>query len=198
MAEVHNMLTRLKELSIQAANGTLKDEERGMLNAEYMELRHEIEREINTTRMRGDTLLRPTGHSHSREFQIGTKTDQNSKLVINQEDLTLSEFNMTIVDSHIDSVEDARINLSHIDTAIQKVAENRARVGSLSNRLQSSVNNLDTAKLNESAANSQRMDADYAYETAVKINSEHKQKAATAVLAQTNNFSSMALKLLKD
>lgn len=70
MNEVSSMLTRLKELSVQAANATLQDEERGMLNAEYMALRHEIEREIKTTRMRGDTLLRPTGQSQTREFQI--------------------------------------------------------------------------------------------------------------------------------
>lgn len=198
MNEVSSMLTRLRELSIQAANGTLKDEERGMINAEYMALRNEIERETKTTRMRGDTLLRPTGNNHQREFQIGTRSDANSKLVINQEDLTLSEFNMTIVDSHIATAEDARLNLSQIDKAITKVAENRARVGAYQNRITSAISNLDAGRANESAANSQRMDTDYAYETAVKITSEQKLNAATSVLAQTNNLSVMALKLLKD
>lgn len=198
MTEVSAMLMRLKELSVQAASDTLQDSDRGMLNEEYIQLRHEIEREIKTTRMRGDTLLRPTGNASVREFQIGTDGGSNSKLVINQEDLTLSEFNMSIVDSSIPTAEEARINLNYIDQAIQKVAENRARVGSLQNRLASTVNNLDTSTVNESAANSQRMDTDYAYETAMALSGQQKLSAATSVLSQTNNLGAMALKLLKE
>ncbi len=198
MNEVSAMLTRLRELSIQASSDTLQDEDRGMLNEEYMALRHEIERQTKTTRLREDTLLRPTGNMQTREFQIGTSTDSASRLVVNQEDLTLSEFNMGIVDSHIPTAEEARLNLQYIDQAIDKVAHNRARVGALSNRVQSSINNLGTSTVNESAANSQRMDADYAYETAKKISSEQKLNAATSVLAQSNNLSAVALKLLKD
>lgn len=198
MTEISSMLTRLKELSIQASSDTLQDSDRGMLNEEYMALRHEIERQSKTTHMRGDTLLRPSGNSNVREFQIGIDADKNSKLVINQEDLTLSEFNMSIVDSHIPTAEEARINLKYIDQAIGKVAENRARVGAYQNRIQSSITNLDTSNVNESAANSQRMDTDYAFETAEKIRGEQKLQAATAVLAQTNNLGASALKLLKD
>ncbi len=198
MTEVSAMLTRLKELSVQAASDTLQDSDRGMLNQEYIQLRHEIEREIKTTRFRGDTLLRPTGGESTREFQIGTDNGSNSRMVINQEDLTLSEFNMSIVDSSIPTAEEARLNLNYIDQAIQKVAHNRARVGSLQNRLASTVNNLDTSVVNESAANSQRMDADYAFETAQQISGKQKLDAATSILAQTNNMSAMALKLLKD
>jgi flagellin len=198
MTEVSAMLMRLKELSVQAASDTLQDSDRGMLNEEYIQLRHEIEREIKTTRFRGDTLLRPTGGSSTREFQIGTDSSANSKMVINQEDLTLSEFNMGIVDSSIPTADEARLNLNYIDQAIQKVAHNRAKVGSLQNRLASTVNNLDTSVVNESAANSQRMDTDYALETAQRISGKQKLDAATSVLAQTNNMSAMALKLLKD
>jgi flagellin len=105
---------------------------------------------------------------------------------------------MSIVDSSIPTAEEARLNLKYIDQAIQKVAQNRAKVGSYQNRLQSTVNNLDTSNINESAANSQRMDTDYAFETAEKIKGEQKLNAATAVLSQSNNLSAMALKLLKD
>lgn len=197
MTEVSAMLTRLKELSIQASSDTLQDEDRGLLNAEYMALRNEIERQIKTTRMRGDQLLRPDSQE-TRDFQIGTGNGQNSRLTIEQDDLTLSEFNMSIVDSHIPTAEEARINLQYIDKAIEKVAMNRARVGAIQNRLHSTVENLDTSRTNEKAANSQRMDTDYAFETSEKIRSEHKLSAATAVLSQTNNLGANALKLLKD
>jgi flagellin len=198
MNEISAMLTRLRELSIQASSDTLQDEDRGMLNEEYMALRHEIERQSKTTRYRGDTLLRPSGNSDKREFQIGTASDANSRLVVNQEDLTLSEFNMGIVDSNVETGEEARINLKYIDQAIEKVALNRARVGAMSNRVQSTINNLDVSRVNESAANSQRMDTDYAFETAEKIRGEQKLQAATSVLSQANNLGAAALKLIKD
>lgn len=197
MTEVSAMLTRLKELSIQASSDTLQDEERGLLNAEYMALRHEIERQIKTTQIRDNTPLRPEDNS-VREFQIGAGTGQNSRLTIEQDDLTLSEFNMSIVDSHIPTAEEARINLQYIDKAIEKVSMNRARVGAIQNRLHSTIDNLDISRTNEMAANSQRMDTDYAFETSEKLRSEQKLNTATAVLSQTNNIGANALKLLKD
>lgn len=197
MTEVSAMLTRLKELSIQAASDTLQDGDRELLNAEYMSLRHEIERQIVTTKMRGDPLLRP-GNSSAREFQIGAGSSSDSRLVIDQDDLTLSEFNMSIVDSHIPNADEARLNLKYIDQAIEKVALNRARVGAIQNRLQSTINNLDTSRTNESSANSQRMDTDYAFETAERIRSKQKLDSASAVLSQANNIGHQALKLLKN
>lgn len=197
MNEIGNLLIRLKELSVEAANDVLKDEDRGMINAEYVGLRREIERQIKTTRMRGDQLLRP-GEMDEKEFQIGTATDSNSKLVVRKKDLVISEFNMNIVDSDISTLEDARLNLRYIDDAIQKVASNRAKVGALQSTLQSTVNNLDVSTVNESAALSQRMDTDYAYETAVKLSSEQKLNAATSILAQANVSGTTALKLIGD
>jgi flagellin len=195
MNEVGSMLIRLKELSVQAANGTLQDEDRGMLNSEYMQLRSEIERQIQTTKLNGDTLLRP-GPTPVREFQIGTKANAESRLTISQRDLTIDDFNMNIIDSNVSSIEDARLNIEYVNSAIQKVAENRARVGAYQNRVQSTISNLGTSSTNESASLSQRMDADYALETAENVRAQQKLNAATAVLAQTNNMGSSALKLI--
>jgi hypothetical protein len=64
--------------------------------------------------------------------------------------------------------------------------------------LQNTVKNLDTSRLNESSSLSMRMDTDYAFETATKLSSENKLNIATSVLAQTNNISANALKLLKE
>lgn len=197
MSEISAMLIRLRELSVQASSDTLVDKDRQMINAEYMAFRNEIERQIETTNIRNQSLLRPSEDLSRREFQIGTNSDSASKLTLNQNDLLISEFNMSIVDSSIPTAEEARLNLNYIDKAIQKMAANRARVGAIQNRLTSTVNNLDTSKLNESAANSQRMDTDYAFETAEKLKGEQKLMAATSVLSQTNNLSVNALKILK-
>jgi flagellin len=195
MSEVGNLLTRLRELSVHASNGTLQDEERGMLNAEFMGLRNEIERQVKSTRLRGESLLNSTGQ---KEFYIGTKNEESSKLVIKKDDLVLNEFNMNLVDSGVSNITDARLNLGYIDEAIQKVSENRARVGAIHSRVESAINNLDTARVNTSASMSQIMDTDFAYETAEKIKGEQKLNAATSVLAQTNQISSNALRLLRD
>lgn len=198
MNEVGSMLIRLKELSIQAANGHLQDSDRGNLNFEYMALRREIERTIRSTSSNGFDVLRSTGGSQQREYQIGSGNDAQSKMTIDQGDFALSEFNLSIIDSNIVSADDARLNIGYIDQAMNKLSSNRAQVGALQNRMQSTINNLDTSKLNDSNSNSQRMDADFAFETSENIRAQGKLSAATAVLAQSHSFSAMTLKLFKD
>lgn len=192
--EVGNMLTRLKELSIQAANAHLQDSDRSNLNLEYMSLRQEIERLTQSAKFNGDSLFRST---KDRTFQIGTNSDANSRLEIDRSDMIVSEFNLHIVDSSIPTAEEARLNLGHIDHAIEKLSKTRANLGSMQNRLQSTVSNLDTNRLNESASNSQRLDADFAYETAEKIRNEIKVQAAGNVMNMSHQFSALALNLLK-
>lgn len=192
--EVGNMLTRLKELSIQAANDHLTNSDRDNLNFEYMALRQEIERITQGAQFLGDNLFRST---KERSFQIGTNTDSNSRLEIDRSNMIVSEFNLHIVDSSIPTAEEARLNLGYIDTAIGKLSKTRANLGSYQNRLQSTVSNLDTSRLNESSAMSQRMDADFAFETSEKIRNEIKVQAAGSALIQSHQFSALALNLLK-
>ncbi len=192
--EVGSMLTRLKELSIQAANGHLQDSDRSNLNHEYMELRSEIERMTQSAEFMGDNLFRST---KQRSFQIGTNADSLSTMNIDRSSMIVSEFNLQIVDSSIPTAEEARLNLNYIDTAIQNLSKTRANLGSYQNRLQSTVSNLDTGRLNESAAQSTRMDADFAFETSEKIRNEIKVSAAGSALLQSHEFSALALKLLK-
>ena len=197
MNEISTMLGRLKELSLQAANGTLQDEDRAHLNTEYMQTRREIERIARSSRfMNNDLLQDKTGKSS--DFFIGIKNNSDSKLQVSGSDLTITEFSLGLVDSNIVNKEEARINLQHIDDAIGKLSEKRAKAGSYQNKVQSAINNLETSKQNESEAMSRSLDADMAYESSEKIRSEGKLMAATAVLAQSSQFSAMALKLLQD
>lgn len=197
MNEISSMLVRLKELSMQASNGHLENAQREMLNYEYMEVRREVERTIRSTSSNGFDVLRSTGGSQVREYQVGTGNNSQSVLRVDQGDFALTEFNMGLIDSSIVNAEEARINLGYLDKAISKVSSARASLGAIQNRVQSTINNLDTGKLNDSASNSQRMDADFAFETSEKIRAEGKLAAASSVLGQSNNLSAMALKLLK-
>ena len=192
--EVGSMLTRLKELSVQAASGHLQDSDRQNLNQEYMSLRAEIERTTQSTQFLGDNLFR---NNSNRSFQVGTNSDSNSRLEIDRSDMIVSEFNLQIVDSSIPTAEEAQLNLGYIDTAIAKLSSTRANLGSYQNRLQSTVSNLDTGRLNESASMSQRMDADLAFESSEKIRNEIQVHVAGSALMQSHEFSALALKLLK-
>lgn len=192
--EVGSMLTRLKELSVQASSDHLQNSDRENLNHEYMELRAEIERMTQSAEFMGDNLFRST---KQRSFQIGTNSDSNSTMKVDRSSMIVSEFNLQIVDSSIPTAEEARLNLNYIDTAIQNLSKTRASLGSYQNRLQSTVSNLDTGRLNESSAQSTRMDADFAFETSEKIRNEIKVAAAGSALLQSHEFSALALKLLK-
>lgn len=192
--EVGSMLVRLKELSVQAASGHLQDSDRQNLNQEYMSLRAEIERTTQSAEFLGDNLFRS---NENRSFQVGINSDSNSRLEVDRAEMIVSEFSLQIVDSSIPTAEEAKLNLGLIDSAITKLSGTRAKLGSMQNRLQSTVNNLDTGRLNESSALSQRMDADLAYETAEKIRNEIKVQAAGSALMQSHEFSALALKLLK-
>ncbi len=197
MNEISGMLGRLRELSVQASNGTYGESERGMINEEYMSVRREIERIARATKFNGVNILRNESGT-SQDFMVGINNDADSKLSIGATDLVVTEFSLGLVDSNIMSAEEARINLGHIDEAITRLSEKRATAGAFHARLNSSIANLETRNVNESDANSRVMDADMAYETSEKIRSEGKLMAATAVMGQANQFSAMALKLLKD
>lgn len=103
---------------------------------------------------------------------------------------------MRIVDSSLINAEEAQLNLGYINEAMEKVSSNRALLGSYQNRLHSAINNLDTTKVNESAALSRRMDVDYAHEISEKLQIEGKLKSNSSVLAQTSRLGENALKLL--
>lgn len=197
MNEISGMLGRLRELSVQAANGSYGESERGMINEEYMSVRREIERIARSTKFNGVSILRNES-GNAQDFMVGINNDADSKLSIGSTDLAVTEFSLGLVDSHIMSAEEARHNLEHIDEAITRLSEKRATAGAFHARLNSSISNLETRNVNESDANSRVMDADMAYETSEKIRSEGKLMAATAVMGQANQFSAMALKLLKE
>lgn len=196
MSEIGNILIRLKELSIQSASGHLQDSERGMANMEYMQLRKEAERIAQSTKLNGVNLLQNKS-GQTRDFMIGINNDSDSKMSLKGTELGVSEFNLNIIDSNISSITDARLNIGYIDGAIATLSEKRATAGAYQNKAQSAINNLEQTNVNESAAMSQTMDADMAYEMSEKLRSEGKLQAATSVLAQSSEFNAMTLKLLR-
>lgn len=195
MNEVGNILTRFRELSIQAASDTIGDVERGFIDKEVRQLHDEINRIALSTEYNGRKLL--AGEGEALEIQVGLKNDPGlDRFVYDTAKTNTTADSLGVGGINVASKEEAQNNLERIDAAISKLSENRAEMGALQNRLQSSINNMQIYNENLSAGNSRIRDVDVASETADLTKNNILTQATTAVLSQANNNSMMALKLI--
>lgn len=193
--EVGNILTRLRELSIQAASDTVGDTERGFTDLEYQNLKLEIQRIAEVTEFNGKKLLNGTGDSY--DFQIGINNDEfQDRISYNAAENNASIEFLGISDLSVADKEGAQNSLSQLDNAISTIAGERAYLGALQNRLTSTTANLETSMENQSAANSRIRDVDYAEVSAQNAKNNILQQAGTAVLAQANASGQNALALI--
>lgn len=193
--EVSNILIRLRELSVQSASDTIGDQERKFSDLEFQQLTQEIERISTSTQFNGKQLL--TGEGDTLDFQIGIMNDaKNDRLSYRPQDSNARAEALGVGGLTVLSKEDSQMNLEKIDEAINKVNSNRANLGALQNRLQSTISNLEVRTENLAAANSRIRDADMAYESAEMTKGNILSSSATSVLAQANNAGSAALKLI--
>jgi flagellin len=194
--ESTNILTRLRELSIQAASDNIGEVERGFLDLEYQQLNSELDRVANTTEFSGMKLLKGDSSNGTMEFHVGATADQMNKISFDASYANATVENLGVDGTHIRDKEDAADNLEKIDEAINKVVSFRANFGSIQSRLQYTVTNIETASLNQEAARSRIEDVDVAESTA-KIASVNIMKAAgISTLAQANDIPLNALKLI--
>lgn len=193
--EVSNLLVRQRELAIQAANGTLGQEERNTVNEEFQDLTAEIDRIAAVTQFNGTTLLNGgTSGAGSVTFQIGIENTSNDRITISSVDATTAGIGTS--SASVSSVSGAQAALDLIDSAIAQVASLRATFGTVQNRLESTIRSLAVAQENSSAAESRIRDVDFASETAELTRNQVLQQAGISVLAQANVSSQAALNLL--
>lgn len=193
--EASNILIRLRELSVQAASDTIGDTERSFSDLEFQSLKQEVQRIAESTEFNGRSLL--NGEGGPVEVQIGIRNNENlDRLTYNPENTNATVDKLGVTDLTVSSKEDAQNNLEAIDGAINAVNANRAELGALQNRLQSTVNNLEVGAENLAAANSRIRDTDIAQETANLTKSNILTQSSTSVLAQANNSSQAALRLI--
>jgi flagellin len=195
MNEVGNILTRFRELSIQAASDTIGDKERGFINKEVQQLRAEVDRIAATTEFNGHKLL--AGQGEKLEIQVGlNNSPENDRFVFDTQKMRTSLDGLGLADINTESKEAAQSNLAKIDAAITTLSENRSEIGALQNRLGSSVQNLAIYEENLSAARSRIYDVDMAQESSEMTKNSILTQAGTSVLSQANSNAQMALKLL--
>lgn len=192
--ETSNILTRLRELSVQAASDTVGDAERGYLSLEYEQLVQEADRISKTTQFNGRPLLK--GEGSVIQFQVGAFGGSDNRIEIDSAQTDASAESLGISGTSVRGKEDAIDNLERIDAAIGKVSAFRANFGSIQSRLTSTINNLDVAVVNQEAARSRIEDVDVADSTARLASSQIRNAAGTATLAQANGLGNSALRLI--
>jgi len=195
MNEIGNILTRMRELSIQTASDTIGTLERGFVNKEIQALKSEIERISNSTEYNGMKML--DGSAGKLEFQVGiynNPLEDRITLDTGVQVTTLEGLKIDKVDNS--TKRSSQENLEMIDFAINAVNNSRSSLGALQNRLQSTINNLETYHENLSSANSRIRDTDMAEETSTLMKNNILSQASVSVLTQANQNKALALKLL--
>jgi flagellin len=187
--EVSSNLTRMRELSIQAASGTLSTADRTTLNDEFQALDDEINRIATSTEFNGISLL-DTGSSI--DVQVGL--DSGDQISIALENTTSATIGVASLG--VDTAANAETALAALDTAIDSVNDARGGLGASQNRLDSAYRSILNARESLSQSESRIRDVDVAFETADLTRNSIMQQAATSVLAQANVQPQLALSLL--
>lgn len=188
MIEQTNMLQRMRELAVQALNGTNTAAQRGFLNDEFVALRDEIKRIGDNTQWNGENIL--DGTNAAKDFQVGANANQKISH-------TIATLNALAGGQTITTSAAADASLGAISTALTTIVGERAKIGAVINRLTFAADNLTNVSLNASASRSQIQDTDYAKATTELSRTQIIQQAATAMLAQANQQPSTVLALLQ-
>ena len=192
--EVSNILIRMRELAIQASNGTVSPADRDTLQQEFGDLINEIDRIAQSTTFNGVALLNSNGAAIT--FQVGTGVSAGIDTIqlstSNTMASTLGLFSLDIGSTGAPSVA-----ITAVDGAINAVSSIRGQFGAAQNRLSATIANLQIQAENTSAAESRIRDVDVAVETASLTRNSILQQAAISILSQANTQPQAALQLLQ-
>jgi flagellin len=214
LSEVSNSLQRMRELAVQAKNGTVTASDRASLNDEFQALKAEITRISDVTEFNNTVLLGTTG---SISLQVGWENGTNNVITLGRLDIRTESFGSggianilsastmigsTVSGASAGSVANAGVAeisaaMGFLDTALDKISNLRGDFGAIQNRLESAVRNMENVIENQSAARSRILDADFARETANLTRTQILQQAGTAMLAQANQLPQNVLSLLR-
>ena len=191
--ETHAILQRQRELAVQASNGTYTAEDKATIKEEMDQLMEEIDRIAETTEFNKQTLLdgKLANGTATVDFQIGANATQ--QISINIESMKVDDLSLDTVDV----TADAGAAITAIDTAIESVSKQRSSLGAVQNRLEHTINNLNTSSENLTSAESRIRDVDMAKEMMEMTKNNILQQAAQSMLAQANQNPQNVLQLLR-
>lgn len=213
MNEIGNILIRMRELTVQASSDTFSDRDRSFLNREYVQLAHEINRISSTAEFNGNKFFVSDPDNPRTEYiiQVGPN---NTPVEANQDTLAINLEGLKFTTEDLNIGTEAEIGpksmheegpareavaekLTVIDQALSRMASERATLGSMQSRLDSTVNNLAISVENLNTSMSRIRDVDYAEETANLSQQRILSQSNLSVLSQANQLPEMALALLR-
>ena len=188
--ETHAILQRMNELSTQAANDTNTSTDRTALQAEVNQLVSEIDRIRSTTQFNTMNLL--DGSFTGKNLQVGSLAGQKIQISIgNMDSASLSVGGLSLA-----NYSSAGQAITKVQAAIDKVSTQRSTLGALQNRLEHTINNLDTTKENTQAAESRIRDTDMASEMVEYSKNNILSQAGLSMLSQANQANQGVLSIL--
>jgi len=206
LIEVTNMLQRMRELALQASNGTTTSADRAYLSQEYANLLSEIDRIAENTQWNGMSILNHTTDASSKfAFQVGANGGQTIEVQFGDMTNSASGVFAELTASHnvitaattASAITQGTSAVVALDAAITAVNSQRATFGAAMNQLTYAVDNLSNVQVNAEASRSRILDADYAVETSELARTQIIQQAGTAMLAQANQLPQTVLSLLQ-
>ncbi len=194
LQEVHSMLQRMNELAVQSASGTNDTTvDRAALNAEFAQLKSEIDDIAKQTEFNDMKLLNAGAGTSTFTIQVGAKQGDTLTISINGMNTT----GLGVNGNTIDTAANAQTAITDVRTAVNKVSTQRADLGAMQNRLEHKIANLDISAENTQAAESRIRDVDIAKEMTAFTKNNILSQAATAMLAQANSAPQNVLSLLR-
>jgi flagellin len=192
---VNDMLQRIRDLSVQAANGTLTDQQRSNLDQEVQSIVAEMARVAADTEFNGVKIL--SGSVATAANAVTLQVGANGSQVIAFTIGTMSAADLGISGIAIGSAASATQAIASVDAAIRQVNASRASMGAIQNRLEQTISRLDLTSENLQAAESRVRDADMATEMIDFTRNQILQQSGTAMLAQANQAPQTILRLLQ-
>jgi flagellin len=194
LGEVTNNLQRIRELAVEAANGTYSTADRAALDVEVQQRLAEIDRIASKTTFNGQNVL--DGSLGNVDFQVGANVGDTVTVDFSTIDATTATLGVNGIGVTGATSANANAAITAVDAALTSVNTARSTLGAVQNRFQSTVANLQSISESTASSRSQIQDADFAAETAAMSRAQILQQAGVSVLSQANAMPQTVLKLL--
>ena len=200
LTEVHAVLQRMRDLSVQAANDSNNDKARENIATEVTSLTDELTRISASTNFNGTNLLDGTAGANGdgvMQFQVGADGDANSQIEVDLGTANVADVADALGSLDFTDATGAQAAIETIDTQIETISTARAQLGAYQNRFEHTINNVNVSIENLSASESRIRDTDMAQEMMSFTRSQILSQAGTAMLSQANQSQQGVLSLLR-
>ena len=198
LSTLTNMVQRMRELAVQASNGTNTSGDLSAMNQEYTQLAAEVSRTVSSVQFNGQSLL---DTSADFSFQVGANSGQTITIAASSLNVATGDLGAVATGTYdtLDTTNTSgnAANISGLDLALTAINNARANIGAVQSRFTNTIDFLQSAALNQDAAKGRIMDANFAQETSNLSRAQILQQAGTAMLAQANQSPNNVMVLLR-